>query len=135
MVLRRLFRNFEAWRLTFWRNLSRRPVQARKFRRRIQHFEMLEQRQMLAAAVWTNVLQPLNVSDQYDGFVTPLDALLVVNELNQRKFSNPQTSALFPELPAGQRGFFFDVTCDSFVTPLDALLVINALNRRDFGGT
>ncbi len=54
---------------------------------------------------------PLDVN--FDGYITPIDALLVVNYLNIGGTRNPR----------------FDVNRDGHVTPLDALLVVNYLNR------
>jgi hypothetical protein len=73
---------------------------------------------------WQNVHQPLDVNS--DTFVTPLDALLVINYLNSglpRKLTG--TSAGPP---------FWDVQADGFVSPVDALWVINYLNQIHSGG-
>ena len=62
-----------------------------------------------------NIRFPLNVSAaQGDDSVTPLDVLMVVNQLNQR--SDP---------PIG----FVDTDGDGEVTPLDVLRIVNFLNR------
>ncbi len=82
---------------------------------------------MMAAAVWTNVLQPLDVSASPNSVVSPLDALLVINELNNPTYA-PTGSQLPVEIDDNLRPAFVDVTCDGRVTPLDALLVINSLN-------
>ncbi len=66
----------------------------------------------------TNPSNPLDVNA--DGHVSPVDALLVVNELNQigaRRLSSHVVGT--PHV---------DVNHDGFVTPLDALLVLNDLN-------
>ena len=76
---------------------------------------------------WYNSIRPLNVND--DGSVSPLDALLVVNELNtngSHRLSLDRTRPLTKP--------FLDVTCDGNVSPLDALWVINYLNRPDGEG-
>ena len=58
-----------------------------------------------------------------DTFVTPLDALLVINSINSRL-------ALTPELPTPFIPVrYVDVSSDGILSPLDALLVINELNR------
>ncbi len=67
----------------------------------------------------SNESQPLDVNS--DSYVTPLDALLVINHLN-RTGSGAATT-----------GSRLDVNRDGYVTPLDALLVINYLNRRGGG--
>ena len=58
-----------------------------------------------------------------DGSVTPLDALLVVNELNENG-SRQVGSEGEGRLSAAK----FDTNRDGFVTPVDALLVINQIN-------
>lgn len=74
------------------------------------------------AATWHNFDNPVDVNNQ-DG-ASPLDALLVINELNDNMFSNPDTGLLVsPATPPP----YLDVNNDGFVSPLDALLVINAL--------
>jgi hypothetical protein len=75
--------------------------------------------------VWTNPLEPLDTDG--DGRVTPVDALVIINELNRRQGSFELTEDRPPE------AYYFDVNDDGWVTPIDALRVINELNRR--GGT
>jgi hypothetical protein len=66
---------------------------------------------------------PLVYDVNADGLVTPLDALLIIIELNA---AGPHS--LTP-LPGGTaRPMFFDVSGDDEINPLDALLVINYLN-------
>lgn len=76
---------------------------------------------VIDTAPWQNPVDALDV-DQ-DGEVIPLDALLVINELNDIGAHD-----LAP--PAGPTAPppFFDVNGDAHVSPLDALLVINFLN-------
>ncbi|MFM7844940.1 MAG: dockerin type I domain-containing protein, partial [Planctomycetota bacterium] len=61
-----------------------------------------------------------------DLFVTPLDALLLVNLLNQHGsfFTSNSPTARDPR----------DVNLDQFVTPLDALIILNRLNRSSSAG-
>ena len=65
----------------------------------------------------------LNEDVNGDGFVSPIDALLVINELNARG-SGPITTA-------GGSGWppMLDVNGDGLLTPIDVLLIINHLNR------
>ncbi|MFO0870718.1 MAG: choice-of-anchor U domain-containing protein [Pirellulales bacterium] len=65
-----------------------------------------------------------NVND--DGQVTPIDVLLVINELNER--GGHRLPVPLP-LPIS-RLLYLDVNGDDQVTPLDALLVIGELNTR-----
>ncbi|MFO1064295.1 MAG: FG-GAP-like repeat-containing protein, partial [Pirellulales bacterium] len=110
----------------------RREILIRERRRRFRHcfIEHLEERRVMDADAWHNVLQPLNVSGERQQFVSPLDALLVINELNTRRYTDSQSGIFKPGENTDH--FFFDVTCDSFVTPLDALYVINALNTNQY---
>jgi hypothetical protein len=62
-----------------------------------------------------------------DGFVSPIDALLIVNELNLNG-THPLPPAAFTPPP------FWDTNGDGQIAPLDALLVINFLNARGVGG-
>ncbi len=71
---------------------------------------------------WQNPWNRLDVDDS--GSVTPLDALLIINELNRAGGPHelvPPTDGQVPPL-------FLDVAGDDYVTPLDALHVINYLN-------
>lgn len=71
-----------------------------------------------------------NAANQFDvnvnGAIDPLDALLIINELNDRLVSNPSTG-LLPPAPNNLTNFL-DVTGDDVVAPQDAILVINALS-------
>ncbi|HZN36128.1 MAG TPA: dockerin type I domain-containing protein, partial [Pirellulaceae bacterium] len=75
---------------------------------------------------WHNVVAPLNT----DGFpgVAPLDVLVIVNEVNNRGFSDPITGLLPPVSQTLGPPPFVDANDDGFVTAIDALLVINFLN-------
>ena len=73
---------------------------------------------------WQNKIQPEDVDN--DGFVVPLDALLVINELNNNGARALPVPPEEPNVPPP----FFDVNGDDFVAPLDALLIINYLNNR-----
>jgi uncharacterized protein DUF4394/dockerin type I repeat protein len=66
----------------------------------------------------TNLLNALDVNN--DGVVSPIDALLVINQINSGK----QTL----QAAATSTGPYCDVSGDKSVTPLDALMVINYLN-------
>lgn len=65
----------------------------------------------------TSQFAPVDVNQ--DGFISPLDALLVINMLNSEA---ERTGAL-------QEPDRRDTNDDGFVSPLDALLVINQLNQ------
>ena len=81
-------------------------------------FEPLEERRLLAVD-WRNPVNSLDVSG--DGFISPLDALQPINELND---NGPH--ALADQRPNDKP--YWDASGDQFISPLDALQVINALN-------
>jgi hypothetical protein len=72
----------------------------------------------------SNPKDPLDVNN--DGFVTPIDALLVINEINTHG-SHALTSSGFHTAP------FIDTDKDNVVSPHDVLLVINRLNAPSAG--
>ncbi len=57
-----------------------------------------------------------------DGFVTPIDALILINDINRNGVRTLSPTAFVPPP-------FLDVNGDNQVTPFDILLVINVLNR------
>ncbi len=71
---------------------------------------------------WQN---PVNFRDvNADGFISPIDALLIINDINyrgQRQLPNPPIPPLVPPP-------YLDVNGDGIVSPADALIVINYLN-------
>jgi hypothetical protein len=78
-------------------------------------------------AAWINFQNVYDVNAR-DG-VSALDALLIINELGRRAFSDPATNLLLPRRPVGVE-FYYDVTADGKITALDALRVINQLARQ-----
>ncbi|MEZ6135735.1 MAG: dockerin type I domain-containing protein [Pirellulaceae bacterium] len=79
---------------------------------------------------WSNPVDSLDTNAS--GNVTPIDVLLVINELNQRQFQvdrvfvDPLQLSDFPNT-------FLDVNGDGLSSPIDALLVINFLNLQGGG--
>ncbi|MDA1055188.1 MAG: dockerin type I domain-containing protein [Planctomycetota bacterium] len=72
-------------------------------------------------ASWHNAAQPRDVDG--DGNVSPIDVLLIVNDLNSRgarPLSVPELAAVPP---------YLDVNDDGFVSAVDALIIVNALNN------
>ena len=75
---------------------------------------------------WSNpfIAEDVNI----DGYVSPIDALLVINYLN-----TTDPAILAQPLPIPEVGNepppFLDVNGDSIVTPLDALMVINRISQ------
>lgn len=76
-------------------------------------------------APWQNATIVEDVNN--DGYVSPLDALVVINVLNREgvKHLNTIRDTSWVSGPP-----YADTNGDNWVTPLDALLVINFLNRR-----
>ncbi len=98
-------------------------------RRRNSTLERLEDRRLLIGSDWSNGLTPLNVTNDAEGLISPVDVLQVINELNGRFISDPNTGSLPPLSPSSSAPPpFVDVNCDKIVSPIDALLVINHLN-------
>ncbi len=98
---------------------QRRTQQTRRRQARVCTLESLEQRQLLAS----DFQNPANAYDvTLDGFVAPIDALNVINDLNlngARDLREP--GVVLPVRP-------LDVDGDNFIIPLDALMIINLLN-------
>jgi len=94
---------------------------ARGRRFRDLRFEPLEDRRLLdASAPWQNQIEPLDVNA--DGLITPIDALLIVNRINNIGPGDP------PDLGDETPPPYYDVSGNNVITALDALLVIAALN-------
>ena len=75
------------------------------------------------ARPWQNHTNRFDVDN--DGDVTPQDALVIINFLNEQ-YGLPLPSA--PEAPLVPSPFL-DCDGDSYVGPVDALLVLNELTR------
>jgi len=92
-------------------------------RRRALRFESLEQRALLAADVqkFHNFAMPEDCDA--NGSVSPLDALVVINELNRPEAVGASDSLRM-----------IDVDADGQLTPLDALVVINFINHNSSDG-
>ena len=82
--------------------------------------ERLESRQLMASD-WQNASLIRDVDSS--SLVTPLDVLLLINNLNTDGARELPSRSLHTGDP------FYDVNGDSFLTPLDALIVINAINN------
>jgi VCBS repeat-containing protein len=79
-------------------------------------------------SIWQNPSNRFDVNA--DSFVTPIDALLVINRLNTLGPGELPNPAIPPNAPPP----FYDVNGDGFVTSNDVLQVINELNLRAAGG-
>ncbi len=99
--------------------------------RRMLGAESLEHR-LLLASDWQNPGNRFDVDDnvttQYE--VVPLDANIVITELNNRRVSSAEDGSL-PAIESVEDApqYYLDVSGDMHVTPLDAIQVINRLNE------
>ena len=78
---------------------------------------------------WHNSAERLDVNA--DTFVSPIDALRIINELNLRRLTD-----MWGTLPATRPAtveVYYDVRADGYVSAIDALLIINHLNRQAEG--
>ena len=73
---------------------------------------------------WQNEANSLDVDN--DKLVAPMDALLIINELNDPQVSGP--GGKLPPPPLAGVTVYLDVDGNGFAVALDALLVINFLN-------
>ncbi len=96
------------------------------------NLETLERRELLA--VDTSLGTPLHNADNpndvnHDNRVTPLDALVVFNDLLKYGMHSVPTDEVTPLAAGGSAApvKYVDVTGDNMVTPLDALRIVNAL--------
>ena len=86
--------------------------------------ERLESR-LMCAADWQNAVNRLDVN--LSGYVEPLDALIVINNINEHGIR------ILDSKPSDYSGPMLDVNGDGSLSPLDALIVINSMNRVDVG--
>jgi hypothetical protein len=89
-----------------------------------------------AGDIWQNPTEALDVNN--DGHITAIDALLVINEINNRHVSDPTTGSLPippvpPQVPTNSPPGYVDVDGNRFVSARDALLIINHINSRPAG--
>ena len=74
----------------------------------------------LSTNVQTNFIERTDTNG--DGLTSPIDVLLVINQLRRIDLGTSAT-------PASER-FFWDVTWDGVIAPIDVLVVINFLRRQ-----
>ncbi|MCC7339273.1 MAG: hypothetical protein IT422_29625, partial [Pirellulaceae bacterium] len=74
-----------------------------------------------ADSAWHNASLPLDVNA--DQLVTPIDALIIINALNQLG------SGALSQINLTQH-FYYDTNADDLLSPMDVLLIINWLNKQ-----
>ena len=86
-------------------------------------YESLELRQLMASdlVAMNNFMMPEDAD--MSGSITPLDALVVINQLNSQSDGSPRGGT------AADQAVAVDVNADGNLSPLDALAVINFINR------
>lgn len=100
--------------------------------------EPLENRSLLAGVAGCSPWQNPEAADDVnaDGAVSPLDALVAINAMNERGVG-PLSGRFAPPSLQGRVAnaleHYVDANGDSQLTPLDALLIINALNSKQSG--
>jgi Dockerin type I domain len=77
------------------------------------------------ATSWQNPTYPFNVDNDPADNVSPIDVLLIINELNRTG-----ARELLGVGPQQAEGSFYDVSGDRFILPVDALIIINFLNSQ-----
>ena len=82
---------------------------------------------------WHNRIRPSDVNNDLQ--VTALDALVIINELARRAYSDDSTGELVsPEVLAPWPGIYYDRDKNGSITALDALRIINDLARNSSRG-
>ncbi len=80
------------------------------------------------ASLWQNFLRPSDVNRDHQ--VSTLDALLIINEIARRAYSDPITSVLFDPVATGNfPELYFDRSGNGVISTLDALQILNDLAR------
>lgn len=74
---------------------------------------------------WHNTVLAEDVD--FDNVIAPIDAIRIINELNNRVFSDAETGVLGSTEGLLEIGFL-DVSDDGIIAPIDAVRIINALN-------
>jgi large repetitive protein len=106
-----------------------RKQRLRRSHRRLPLPERLERRDLLTAAIWHNPVFPLDVTGDQPARVSAIDALQVINWLNDT--TKPRILPRQVEQATG--GPFVDTNCDGRVSAIDALQVINHINLQGAG--
>ena len=77
---------------------------------------------------WQNLVDDTDVNNSGD--TTAGDALVVINELSRRRYSDEDANAKSPADVLPWPGVYFDVSGDDRISALDALQVINRLRTQ-----
>ena len=89
--------------------------------------------QVTPISYWNNYVLHSDINN--DGGITATDALIIINELSTRRFSDRETQLVKPVSDNfNWPDRYFDQNLDQRITALDALRVINDLNRLNLSG-
>ncbi|MCO6455289.1 MAG: VWA domain-containing protein, partial [Pirellulaceae bacterium] len=115
--------------------------QSRLVRRRLAHhqpphrarlgwLEQLEDRRLLASD-WQNPFLTYDVNN--DGMVSPVDPLVIINEINTRSVSS--SDGRLPDRADHPQAPYWDTSGDGLLTPIDVLRTIIYLGQNPGGGS
>lgn len=92
------------------------------------HLVSLQSIFVTTPAPWQNLIQPSDVND--DGSVSPLDALLVINQLSTLQYTHGANAVFVnPSEVTQWPSRYYDQNGDNLATPVDALRIINEVAR------
>ena len=102
-------------------------------RRRKLIVDQLEKRIVLSASPWQNPIEALDIN--HDSFISPIDALLPINLMNQSGSSQMRTVGAPPilaDMMTDVESYYVDANGDGYLSPADALGVINVLAEGEY---
>jgi len=102
-------------------------------RRRKLFVDKLEQRIVLSASPWQNPLEAMDVN--HDSFISPIDALLPINMMNEsgsEQMRDVGAPPILADMMAEVESYYMDANGDGYLSPADALSVINLLAEGEY---
>ena len=102
-------------------------------RRRKLFVDKLEKRIVLSASPWQNPLEAMDVN--HDSFISPIDALLPINMMNEsgsEQMRDVGAPPILAEMMAEVENYYVDANGDGYLSPADALSVINLLAEAEY---
>ena len=102
-------------------------------RRRKLSVDKLEKRIVLSASPWQNPIEAMDVN--HDSFISPIDALLPINMMNEsgsEQMRNVGAPPILADMMAEVESYYMDANGDGYLSPADALGVINLLAEGEY---
>jgi len=102
-------------------------------RRRKLFVDKLEKRIVLSASPWQNPLEAMDVN--HDSFISPIDALLPINMMNEsgsEQMRDVGAPPILADMMAEVENYYMDANGDGYLSPADALSVINLLAEGEY---